>query len=128
MIVRVKPEDDGPKFIPAAIAPNRFCRGACDPLEPFSVLIRDGSIKAFGLRERLRSLFISPMPGFLPIYSGDEERVCRLRCGEGDEPELREEPEDLRRLSPLSLLPFLPDLERDLGAPGILPLSLDEDE
>ena len=108
LIVLVKPEDEGPVFIPAAIAPNRFCKGACDPLDPFSVLMRAGSIKELGLFERFLSLFMSPIPGFLPMYSGEEERLFRLRCGEGDDPELREEPEDLRRLSPLSLLPFLP--------------------
>ena len=78
LIVLVKPEDEGPKFIPAAIAPNRFCKGACDPLEPFSDLMRAGSINEFGLLERIRSLFISPIPGFLAIYSGEEERVLRL--------------------------------------------------
>ena len=77
-IVLFNPDGDGPKFIPAAIAPNRFCKVACDPLEPFSDLIRTGSINEFGLLERFRSFFISPIPGFLAIYSGEEERVLRL--------------------------------------------------
>jgi len=113
----INPEGEGPKLIPAAIAPSRFCKGACDldpimpsvlPRVPCSDLMRTdvGSVCIFGGFEQFFSLLISLPPDFLAIYSGDEDRVFRL-CGEGDEPEVREEPEDLLLLSPFSLRPLL---------------------
>ena len=85
----VNPEGEGPKLIPAAIAPNRFCRGAWDldpiilsavPRAPFSDLIRteDGSASELGDFERFRSLLILGTPCFLARYSGEEDRVFRL--------------------------------------------------
>jgi hypothetical protein len=88
-MVLVNPEGEGPKLIPAAIAPNRFCSGACDldpirlsaaPRAPFSDLIRteDGSAREFGLFERFLSFLISVTPCLLAIYSGEEDLLFRL--------------------------------------------------
>ena len=103
------------------------------PRAPCSDFIRTevGFAGIFGDFERFFSLLISPSPDLLAIYSGDDDRVFRL-CGEGEEPELREDPDDLLLLSDFSLRPLLLCwfllLERDLGDPGILSLSLEEEE
>ena len=90
-IFRIKPDGAGPKLIPAAIAPKRFCNGACDlepirpsgpvPLGPCSDLILTTvtSFSALGVFERFLSLLISAPPCFLAIYSGDEDLALRLR-------------------------------------------------
>ena len=75
------------------------------PRVVYSDLMRTevGSVCIFGLLERCFSFFTSLPPDLLGISSGDDDLAFRLRCGDGDEPELREDSEDLLLLSPFSL-------------------------
>lgn len=102
-------------MIPAAIAPNRFCKGACDfdfispsaelrlILAPeLRVLCSDlmrtdvgSAVCILGLLGRVISFVASLPSDLLGISSGDEDLAFRLRCGDGDEPELREDSEVL---------------------------------
>ena len=67
------------------------------PRVVYSDLMRTevGSVCILGLLERVISFVASLPSDLLGISSGDEDLAFRLRCGEGDEPELREDSEVL---------------------------------
>ena len=75
------------------------------PRVVYSDLMRTevGSVCILGLLERFFSFLTSLFPDLLGISSGDDDLAFRLRCGDGDEPELREDSEDLLLLIPFSL-------------------------